>query len=81
MTTVRTDERLSYVALGLFWPAVVALVFFLVAWDDPPPSLPLQIYAGLEVWLIELVVTVPVFAALWLTGRLLFPRWVLRPLA
>ena len=74
MTTARTDERLSYVALGLFWPAVVAIVFFFVAWDDPPPTVPLRIYAGLEVWLIELVVTVPLFAALWLAGRLLFPR-------
>lgn len=67
-------ERLSYVALGLAWPALVAVAFFIVGWDDPPPSLPLLLYAGLEVWVIELVVTVPAFAVLWLAGRLLLPR-------
>lgn len=72
MTTMPTGERLSYVALGLLWPAVVALVF--VGWEDPPPSVPLLIYAVLEVWVIELVVTVPAFAALWLARRFLFSR-------
>ena len=67
-------ERLSYVAFGLFWPAVVALAFFMVGSEDPPRSLPLLIYAGLEVWVIELVVTVPAFAALWLARRFLFRR-------
>lgn len=70
----QSGERLSYVALGLVWPVVVAVVFFMVGWDDPPPSLALLIYAGLQVWVIQLVVTVPAFAALWLAGRLLLPR-------
>jgi len=72
--TSPSGERLSYVALGLVWPAVVALAFFVVEWKNLPPSLPLLIYAGLEVWVILLVVTVPAFAALWLARRFLFSR-------
>jgi len=63
-------EHVAYAALGLVWPAVVALVFFAVGWDDPTPNLPLFMYAWLEVWVIELVVTVPIFVALWLACRL-----------
>jgi hypothetical protein len=74
-TTARTVERYSLVAYGLFWPAVVTLVFFVVSWEDRPLRLPLLIYAALEVWVIQLVVTVPLFAALWLAARLLFPRF------
>jgi len=74
VTPVATGTRLSYVALGLVWPAVVALAFFVVGWDDPPPSLGQAVYAGLEVWVVELAVTVPAFAALWLAGRLVLPR-------
>jgi len=68
------SDRLSYLALGLVWPALVAVVFFMVGWDDPPPSLALLIYAGLRVWVVQLAVTVPMFAALWLACRLLLPR-------
>jgi len=59
------SDRLSY---------LVAVVFFMVGWDDPPPSLALLIYAGLRVWVVQLAVTVPMFAALWLACRLLLPR-------
>ena len=62
VTRVIAGERWSYVALGLVWPLVVAVVFFVVGWDDPPPSLALLVYAGLQVWVIQLVVTVPAFA-------------------
>ena len=74
LTPVAKSDRLSYVALGLVWPAGVAVAFFLVGWDDPPPSLALLIYAGLRVWVVQLAVTVPAFAVLWLACRLLFPR-------
>ena len=74
VTPVAARTRLSYVALGLVWPAAVAVAFFVVGWDDPPPSLGQLVYAGLEVWAVELAVTVPAFAALWLAGRLVFPR-------
>jgi hypothetical protein len=73
-----SHERVSYMLLGLCWPALIALGFLTIGWDDPPGTLPLLIDAGLQVWLIQLVVTVPAFAALWLTGRLVL-SWLGAP--
>jgi len=75
MTSINSGRRLPYAALGLLWPAIVAIVFFVVGWDDPSPSLALLVAAGLQVWVIQLVVTVPAFAILWLASRLLLPRF------
>ena len=63
-TQVATRGWFFYIGLGIAWPGLVSLVFFVMV-PDPPKNVALLVYAVVQVWIYELAFTLVGFVALW----------------
>jgi hypothetical protein len=63
----------SEIGFGLFWPGLIAFVFFLMV-PDPPKNVTVLMWAVVQVWIYQLFFTVVGFVALWLVWLFLVAR-------